>query len=315
MTDEWRLEPLVARVVAWHNRHPLARRITPQQVQSLGFVALPFVALPFVAHSAAFSADFVAGVSPARVARWAARHAREAAAAPAGGPLKQVAVDSGRVPGGAGVVMRYVMTAAVGSPGQRTRLLIGADANAPVLGRRLWSRPRAAVAGAGVMAALGLLALGIAPPGAMPMPSGPERSALAAVVPPGAGGPPEATAPRGDSPPDAEPRLGRIELPPLVPDQAQARMPEKVPAVAAVPPKAFWAVTTRPLRTRAESLQWLQAVDELLREPGGAKLQVELLPEGDDWRVVGWPFTRRADAERARALLLARGLKVEVVDF
>ena len=323
MTDEWRLEPLVARVVAWHNRHPLARRITPQQVQSLGFVALPFVALPFVAPTAAFSAAFVAGVSPARVARWAARHAREAAAAPAGGPLKQVAVDAVRVPGGDGVVMRYVMTAAVMSPGQRTRLLIGADANAPVLGRRLWSRPRAAAAGAGVMAALGLLASGIALPGAMPVPAGTESRTLAAAVPPGVGGPPEATAPRRDSPPDAEPRLGRIELPPLVPDQVQARMPERtpgrtpeeVPAVAAVPPKAIWAVTTRPLRTRAESLQWLQAVDELLREPGGAKLQVELLPEGDDWRVVGWPFTRRADAERARALLLARGLKVEVVDF
>jgi hypothetical protein len=314
MTDEWRLEPLVARVVAWHNRHPLARRITPPQVQSIGFVALPFVAT-----TAAFSEDFIASVSPARVARWAARHAREAAAAPTGGPLKQVAVDDTRAPDDAGVVTRYAMTAAVSSAGQRTRLLVGPDAKAPVLGRRLWSRPRAAAAGAGVMAALCLLATGIALPGAEPAPPATEPPALTAVVPPGVGGPPEAAAPQGDSPPDAEPRLGRIELPPLVPEQARAkvpeRMPDEVPAVAAVPPEAFWAVTTRLLRTRAESLQWLQAMDELLRGPGSEKLQVELLPEGDDWRVVGWPFTRRADAERARALLLARGLKVEVVDF
>jgi len=40
-----------------------------------------------------------------------------------------------------------------------------------------------------------------------------------------------------------------------------------------------------------------------------------MLPSGDDWRVVGWPFRHRADAERARAILLTRGLKVEVVDF
>lgn len=358
MTDEWRLEPTVARVVAWHNRHPLARRITPQQVQSLGFVAMPLAA-----NTAAFSEDFIAPLSPARVARWAACHAREAAAAPTGGPLKQVALDDARVPAGTAVVTRYAMTAAVQSAGWRTRLLLGPDLHAPVLGRRLWSRPRAAAAaaGTGVLAALCLLGMGIALPAAVPVPSGAEPPALAAAVPPDAGGPLEPTPPQRESPPDAEPRLGRIELPPPVPaiggamrdaarqaragglpapdvamepavpappvaalpvralGEAQATvpetMPETVPAVAAVPPEAFWAVTTRLLRTRAESLQWLRAVDELLREQGSAKLQVELLPEGDDWRVVGWPFAQRADAERARALLLARGLKVEVVDF
>lgn len=34
---------VVARVVAWHNRHPLARRITAAQVQGVGVVAMPFV--------------------------------------------------------------------------------------------------------------------------------------------------------------------------------------------------------------------------------------------------------------------------------
>ncbi|MFO1327788.1 MAG: hypothetical protein U1F56_10560 [Rubrivivax sp.] len=37
-----RSESVVARVVAWHNRHPLAARITPDQVQSVGVVSLPF---------------------------------------------------------------------------------------------------------------------------------------------------------------------------------------------------------------------------------------------------------------------------------
>jgi hypothetical protein len=374
MTDEWRLEPLVARVVAWHNRHPLARRITPQQVQSLGFVALPFAAT-----TAAFSADFIAPVSPARVARWAARHAREAAAAPAGGPLKQVAVDGARVPDGAGVVMRYVMTAAMQADGGRSRLLIGPDARSPVLGRRLWSRPRAAAAGSGALAALALvvaMALGplgpTAPLAAAPATTAaaPVVAALAPLIPP----PPPLQAvahsrpapadpaldeapPGRDAPPDAEPRLGRIELPPLQPRLvppidsavlASARQtrddlmpppamagPDPAPPVdsgapaaalpdtprppppiaAAVPQDAFWALTTRLLRTRAESMQLMQAVDELLREHGSQDLKVEMLPSGDDWRVVGWPFRRRADAERAQAMLLARGLKVEVVDF
>ena len=31
--------------------------------------------------------------------------------------------------------------------------------------------------------------------------------------------------------------------------------------------------------------------------------------------VVGWPFERRADAERARAMLAARGLRVDLVEF
>lgn len=37
-----RSDQVVAHVVAWHNRHPLAQRITPAQVHSVGVVSLPF---------------------------------------------------------------------------------------------------------------------------------------------------------------------------------------------------------------------------------------------------------------------------------
>jgi len=37
-----RLNEVLARVVAWHNRHPLARRISASQVHSIGEVLLPF---------------------------------------------------------------------------------------------------------------------------------------------------------------------------------------------------------------------------------------------------------------------------------
>ena len=44
-------------------------------------------------------------------------------------------------------------------------------------------------------------------------------------------------------------------------------------------------------------------------------VKVAIMAAGDDWRVVSWPYSRREDAERARALLVSRGLKAETVDF
>ena len=43
---------LIARVVAWHNRQPLARRITADQVRGIGVVALPFMAAAGALHPA-----------------------------------------------------------------------------------------------------------------------------------------------------------------------------------------------------------------------------------------------------------------------
>lgn len=55
-------DQVVAHVVAWHNRHPLARRITPDQVHSVGVVSLPYAvrgarALPQVAAAPAQAAE------------------------------------------------------------------------------------------------------------------------------------------------------------------------------------------------------------------------------------------------------------------
>jgi hypothetical protein len=43
--------------------------------------------------------------------------------------------------------------------------------------------------------------------------------------------------------------------------------------------------------------------------------QVQRVPVGDDWRVMGGPFANRAAAERARSQLLARGVKTEVMEI
>ena len=43
--------------------------------------------------------------------------------------------------------------------------------------------------------------------------------------------------------------------------------------------------------------------------------RVEPMAAGGDWRVVAWPFLQRADAERLRERLAARGQRIEVVAF
>ena len=53
----------------------------------------------------------------------------------------------------------------------------------------------------------------------------------------------------------------------------------------------------------------------LLASPTAPELRVEVLPAGSDWRVIGWPYANRAQADRARALLARRGMQVEVIEF
>ena len=156
-----------------------------------------------------------------------------------------------------------------------------------------------------------------------------------------------ASAPAAARPVDVEPTLGRVNLPSLGPliderrsaaalvaapsaaaasasgaasEPAAVRPPPAASAPAPAPPVAAaaggsFAVSTRLLRTRTEGEQLAAAMRALLLTPGAPPLRVELLPVGDDWRVVGLPYSERAAAEKARALLAARGMKVEVVDF
>ena len=118
---------------------------------------------------------------------------------------------------------------------------------------------------------------------------------------------PEAPAPVGASAEDPAP------APPL----ARARSQPAPPTTAALPaPGATaFALSTRPLRTRAEAEQVQVAMRSLLRTVGTTAVKVDVLPQGDDWRVVALPFPQRAAADKARALLVSRGMRVEVIDF
>ena len=135
------------------------------------------------------------------------------------------------------------------------------------------------------------------------------------------------------APLDVEPQLGRVTLPPLNRPHGKAAGPLPVAAsapgkVASPPPDAAlapgtaaatgapsFAVSTRIVRTRAESEQLRLAIQALLTAAGARDVRVEIVPAGADWRVVGWPFAKRDEADRARALLASRGMRVEVLDF
>jgi hypothetical protein len=95
-----------------------------------------------------------------------------------------------------------------------------------------------------------------------------------------------------------------------VPATGPATVPATSPAVV---PK--FALSTRLLRTPAETEQLAAAMRTLLTQQGLPAVQVEIIPVGADWRVVGWPFVERSSADKARGFLASRGMRVEVIDF
>jgi hypothetical protein len=301
------------------------------------------------------SEDFLAPEPVDKVLDWVRRHGLALADEPVDGPVHQVPVDAALLPAGAGVAQLWVATAAIEIGGRRHRLLLGGGDQPAVLGRRVPSRPRLAGAAAApcllLSAAVWLMWPAAAGPTvALAAATEPAASAALAV----AGLPVAASAAESgasavavavgvDSGPDGA-SADPPRLPGLLDDDAKARARAAVAAVraerhgpapassaAAVsspaappaapaakpapPPAVLFGLSTRPLRTRAEAEQLQAAFQALLGGAPGSPLRVEMLPAGEDWRVVCWPYERRADAARARALLQARGLSVELVDF
>lgn len=192
-----RTADVVARVVAWHNRHPLARRITADQVSGVGIVVLPFALkgalkgtppaapegdditatdIPAPGDTAApaeltpiFGDDWLFRPGSRRLGDWTRLHGVYPLHGVPHWPLRQVEADlslshRADAQGLGGRTARHLVTAVVDASGQRVRLLLkpGPMAKAPVFGPRLYSLPRlGGLAGAGVMAslALGLAAL------------------------------------------------------------------------------------------------------------------------------------------------------------
>jgi hypothetical protein len=178
MDDQPSHDP-AAQLVAWHNRHPLALRITRDEVSGVGVVVLPFVAiggavssrwarLPALAWrrlrqlakrpgppaggptlTAAFSEDFIAPISPRRAADFALCHGSFERIGDAEWPQREVAAGPDVAP--ETVVRLFLSTASVERGRQRARFLISNSGAPKVIGPRLWHKRRVVIAG-GVLA-------------------------------------------------------------------------------------------------------------------------------------------------------------------
>ncbi len=504
------LDSLASHIVAWHNRHPLARRIGIQHVQSMGYVVLPFEAAasttvsttvstadstavttaagtsaelditidlpielaaepqpepadggtlreramaraqqsaspttapgpassitpPAASHTAthtappapkaaraaappgllkpAFSEDFIQPLRPAAVAAFALQHGADEAMRGKDNPVRMIQPDGGLT--WPLLQRRWLLTGQISVDGRSSRLLAGAGRSPALLGQRLWSLPRVALAVAGPLVLAAALVMGIwalltpaavqpavaeraavvdaaasaaasAPASAaaqsltaaVPASAMPASATALTATPPGVpAAPASAPAARPETaqrPTDVDPSWGQVNLPSIgavadekrraaqavrqagpapAPTSAHAPAPAlaltpalapasapapssaaapatAVPAQAGIPPPRagpppapavvagpVFALSSRLIRTKSESEQIADAVRGLLVTGSGPRLQVEAMRNGDDWRVVCWPFLTREQADKARALLASRGIKLQVVDF
>jgi hypothetical protein len=176
---------VAAQVVAWHNRHPLARRITRKDVQSVGIVTLPFARPAQPAWNAvtpkrgllalmfpkrvdrrpwpAFSEDALPDIGVARLAQFALKYGWIERPGPADLPERALQVDRDLLdtPRGRPTadqpserLDRFLVTAAIDLGPTRPRLVLGRGRRMPLLGQRLWSLPRFAALGGVVLLAV-----------------------------------------------------------------------------------------------------------------------------------------------------------------
>ncbi|MBK1714376.1 hypothetical protein, partial [Rubrivivax gelatinosus] len=130
--DEW-----AARVVAWHHRDPLALRVTPQQVEALGWLDLPFAGEGARrSWRAVFSEQVLPGVSTRRVAAWARRHGQESRPETGELPLHQVAIERRLVRADDRAVVLWVGRATLQTPAGPVEVLLDSRPGGAVLGRR-----------------------------------------------------------------------------------------------------------------------------------------------------------------------------------
>ncbi|MEK8029914.1 hypothetical protein AACH06_03690 [Ideonella sp. DXS29W] len=220
---------LAAQVVAWHNGHPLARKITRRQLGGYGVVSLPFSpALPEGQEGPPPFPMFddlslIPGLSRSKVVALAlAQGWKERPGAPEW-PLRKVPVSKGWNESESEPI--YLLTVALkrGSKKPPLRLLIGRSAAVDprgVIGHRLSSRPKLALAGASMVLPAVLLAWALK---AMWPASGPSLAPAEPLV---------AEAARGGAPPSNGPS-GRVGA---APERAiQATTPPLAGATDAAP--------------------------------------------------------------------------------
>jgi hypothetical protein len=322
-------DPLVARVVAWHNAHPLAWKIDARHVVSVGHVWLPFE-VPATppkkpgsrrGWKAAFSDNFIAPLRPRQVARWALEHGwqpfgEQSNAAATAGAVRSVGPDAKLRD--RPLETLWLATAAIELGATRRRVLVGHAADphrAPVLGPRVWRRRLVA----GVLAASSAAAGAAVAVAAMlwmsllrPAPAEPAASTLAAVAAtPAVGVAVSAAAsaaapvgPKADVAASAgalsasEPTMADAATAPAESASASASAETERPRVALAPPETS---PPPPAPSRGEKPRLFQPLDDAAKATARDELAAARAARDEDRRARGLPPLPAPGSAQAQA--------------
>ncbi|WP_324152480.1 hypothetical protein [Ideonella sp.] len=341
---------LAAQVVAWHNRHPLARRISRRDLGGYGVLSLPFSPpLEGEGGPARFpmfdDLSLIPGLSRSKVVAMALAHGWDERPGADEWPMRQVPVARGWDASQARPIHLLTVALKRGRKRSPLRLLIGRDVasseSGGVMGHRLLSRPRMALASLALLlpallAGWGLKQLWPGGPATRP-----EAQLLVAQTPrtPGAyiGAPPpgsvmpRATMPppnpsAGAFPPDLQappaPAVNDIAPPPAA-TAAAGRGPrvgtgipvEGGPETRAAAPNTFRLIglpQRDPAALRAQAQQLEAALQAMGRTGSQVRMDVVGTPEGDALSV--GPLANQTEAERVARRLAARGITLKVTE-
>jgi hypothetical protein len=163
---------VAAQVIAWHNRHPLARRIGRRQLGGYGIVSLPFsppVEGPGASAPTRYpmfdDLSLIPGLARNKVVAMALAHGWDDRPGLPEWPLRQVPVGRGWDAAQARPIHLLTVALKRGRGKPPLRLLVGRDVVASdvssVLGHRLLSRPRMSLLGGALALPVLLLGLGL----------------------------------------------------------------------------------------------------------------------------------------------------------
>lgn len=337
---------LAAQVVAWHNRHPLARRINRRQLGGYGVVSLPFSPAPPEGQDGPprfpmfDDLSLIPGLSRSKVVALALTQGWQERPGAPEWPLRQVPVAKGWDASKSEPIHLLTVALKRGNKKPPLRLLVGRSASVElggVIGHRLSSRPRLALAG--LVLLLPLLVVGwglkqlwpsgrgtkLALPPVAEAPrqaessrsdsGGPPRSSLSArpTTPlPGTGAGPVAAAPGPD---DILPVPKANDGPRKGPRVGSGLSAEGGDPRAAAGPDQFRLVG-QPLRDptvlQSQATKLQSALESMGQTGGRLRMDVVGTPEGDALSI--GPVGDQAEAERIAKRLAARGITLKVTE-
>ena len=302
----------------------------------------------------AFSEPLIPSISASALAVFGLRHGSKEPPINSGWPVRQAVTDPALARSDE-VATVYVISAAIEAGGRRARLVLGTHVQPTqlaVMGPRLWSKPRVALASfaslATVASASLVIALGHAErqaDGPVPLRLAHIEMAASAAVAVSAPAIVAATVVHHEAPKPVLHRQAPAPAPPVAwPVNIRPRLDTDSARVArqlSIDARALaglvragvgtpqapdqtkfdasaattFAVVARTTRTRLASEVMLGLMKTASASGRQIDQRTEVVAAADGWRASWWPFKSREQAKRALDALLAVGMEAELVEF